>query len=350
MNLECRIEIVGLWYENGKSATATMRAFKNKHKLHKDPFSLSTISRLLTKFEETGSVVDLPGKGRKSLQDSRSEVVVNTLEDIQSSSELRHCSTSAISSATGIPHTSVYRILRNYLKMYPYRIHHSQSITEADKNNRLQFAQMMLNNRHLIPQIIWSDEAYFSIDGVINRHNCIIWSVSNPHQTISNGLHSPKVCVWMGLSTQLKIEPFFFEGTVTSESYLDMLQNHMVPRIPDINSTVFMQDGAPPHYGRIVTNFIIEKFGRDRVIGRSFPKAWPARSPDLNPLDFWFWGVLKARVYHINKPSSLQSLVVRIREECERTTLDEITNAIAHFVMRLEMVVEAEGGLIEPLI
>ncbi|EFN75683.1 hypothetical protein EAI_05404, partial [Harpegnathos saltator] len=24
---------------------------------------------------------------------------------------------------------------------------------------------------------------------------------------------------------------------------------------------------------------------------------WPARSPDLNPLDFYFWGALKAIVY-----------------------------------------------------
>ena len=263
-------------------------------------FTISAISRLLTKFEETGSVADLPGKGRKSLQESRAQAVVNTLEDIQASNELRNCSTTTIASATGIPQASVYRILRNYLNMYPYRIHHSQSITEEDKCHRLQFAQMMLNNRHLIPKVIWSDEAYFSIDGVINRHNCVIWSVSNPHHTISSGLHSPKMCVWMGISAQLKIEPFFFRGTVTSESYLEMLRNHMVPRIPDINSTVFMHDGAPPHYARTVTNFLSEQFGMDSVMGRGFPKPRPARSPDLNPLDFWFWGELKAKVYQNN--------------------------------------------------
>ena len=32
-------------------------------------------------------------------------------------------------------------------------------------------------------------------------------------------------------------------------------------------------------------------------IGQGGPVPWPARSPDLNPLDFWLWGHLKAMVY-----------------------------------------------------
>jgi hypothetical protein len=35
----------------------------------------------------------------------------------------------------------------------------------------------------------------------------------------------------------------------------------------------------------------------NRWIGRRGPIAWPARSPDLNPLDFYLWGHLKTIVY-----------------------------------------------------
>ena len=38
------------------------------------------------------------------------------------------------------------------------------------------------------------------------------------------------------------------------------------------------------------------QFG-EQWIGRGGPVAWPPRSPDLNPLDFYFWGHLKSVVY-----------------------------------------------------
>jgi hypothetical protein len=35
----------------------------------------------------------------------------------------------------------------------------------------------------------------------------------------------------------------------------------------------------------------------NRWIGRGGPTAWPPRSPDLNPLDFYLWGHLNFLVY-----------------------------------------------------
>lgn len=32
-------------------------------------------------------------------------------------------------------------------------------------------------------------------------------------------------------------------------------------------------------------------------IGRGSPTPWPPRSPDLTPLDFYFWGCMKELVY-----------------------------------------------------
>ncbi|KAJ4449827.1 hypothetical protein ANN_01233 [Periplaneta americana] len=49
----------------------------------------------------------------------------------------------------------------------------------------------------------------------------------------------------------------------------------------------------------------------DRWIGRGGPIAWPPRSPDLNPLDFYLWGHLKSLVYSSPVPD-LESLRNRI--------------------------------------
>ena len=59
---------------------------------------------------------------------------------------------------------------------------------------------------------------------------------------------------------------------------------------------IFQRDGAPPHYGTVVREWLNEKFV-GRWIGRRGRIEWPPRSPDLSPCDFFLWGVLKERVY-----------------------------------------------------
>ncbi|KAJ4441026.1 hypothetical protein ANN_10875 [Periplaneta americana] len=54
----------------------------------------------------------------------------------------------------------------------------------------------------------------------------------------------------------------------------------------------------------------------DRWIGRGGPVPWPSRSPDLNPLDFYLWGHLKACVYAEPIPD-VQTLEQHIRAACD---------------------------------
>ncbi|EFN87845.1 hypothetical protein EAI_10117, partial [Harpegnathos saltator] len=65
----------------------------------------------------------------------------------------------------------------------------------------------------------------------------------------------------------------------------------------------FQQDGAQPHYGRIVRNYLNDTF-LNRWIGRRGTIEWPPRSPDIAPLDFFLWGTIKNKVY-FTKPRNL---------------------------------------------
>lgn len=58
----------------------------------------------------------------------------------------------------------------------------------------------------------------------------------------------------------------------------------------------FQHDGAPPHTSALAQRWLGRNFPR-RYIGRGGVVDWPPRSPDLNPLDFGFWGILKSHVY-----------------------------------------------------
>ena len=76
----------------------------------------------------------------------------------------------------------------------------------------------------------------------------------------------------------------------------------------------FQHDGAPPHYD-ITTRQCLDTMFQDNWIGRGGPVHWPARSPDLTPVDFFLWGHIKAQVY-ATPPASLDDLKHRIHEAC----------------------------------
>ena len=50
--------------------------------------------------------------------------------------------------------------------------------------------------------------------------------------------------------------------------------------------------------------------------------AWPLRSPDSTPCDFFLWGYVKDQVYVPPLPASIPELKVRIRTSTETITAD----------------------------
>ena len=70
-----------------------------------------------------------------------------------------------------------------------------------------------------------------------------------------------------------------------------MLREQIGPAIQvvvgeNMENTYFQQDGAAPHYVLHVGAYLDGVFPR-RWIGRRGVIDWPARSPDLTPLDYF---------------------------------------------------------------
>jgi hypothetical protein len=86
------------------------------------------------------------------------------------------------------------------------------------------------------------------------------------------------------------IGPFFFvEATVTGSVYLDMFVQFVYPQVADLQpNIIYQQDGASPHWSLYVRETLTRTFP-DRWIGRDGLISWPPRSPDITPLDFFFW-------------------------------------------------------------
>ena len=97
-----------------------------------------------------------------------------------------------------------------------------------------------------------------------------------------------------------------------------------------------MQDGAPPHFSCFVTD----------VLNDRFPDAWPPRSPDLSPLDFFLWGYIKNIVY-AEKIRNIQQLQERITPAIETVTRDMIQKTWQEIEFRLDVSRATNGAHIE---
>lgn len=102
--------------------------------------------------------------------------------------------------------------------------------------------------------------------------------------------------VWAAIVGDELIGPVELPNRVTAEVYCHFLQDTLPNLLKDVPLNVrgmwFMQDGHPAHSARQVTALLNNTFN-NRWIGNHGPVHWPARSPDLNPIDFFSLGIHK---------------------------------------------------------
>lgn len=83
-----------------------------------------------------------------------------------------------------------------------------------------------------------------------------------------------KIKVSCGLISNLVIDPFFF-CWAHCHHMLDMMQISAVIQVCYLHQNIFwQQDGAPPHWGKIVRDYWNEEFA-GRWFGRNCPLLWP---------------------------------------------------------------------------
>jgi hypothetical protein len=194
---------------------------------------------------------------------------------------------------SGVSAISVLHILKKgNFKVYTPRL--VQQLRD-DPDRRLQFCEwfrdMVGSDPGFAGTVVRSDEAQFKLSGTVNRHNCVYWTEDNP-STVEKAVNLPGVNVWCGLSSKGLTGPFRFEGNVTGESYLTMLDGSILPAIRERYGNerfYYQKDGAPPHYHRNVRVYLDQNVP-GHWIGRRGPIDFPPRSPDLTPLDFYLWG------------------------------------------------------------
>jgi hypothetical protein len=267
-------------------------------------------------------------------------------------------STVTASRELGVPQKTVWNVLRRHLQFKPYRVQLLQQLTPNDYGRRLEFCIQMheaMEDDEFAGKLIFSDEATFHLSGKVNRHNVRVWGTELPHVSVQVERDSPKVNVFCAMSQTKLYGPFFFsEQIVTGSIYLDMLQLWLFPQLTaDSRTFIFQQDGAPPHWNNVVRGFLNDELPH-RWIGRVGDDdvallAWPPRSPDLTPCDFFLWGFVKDIVYVPPLPTTLQELKERITAAVMNIDRQMLLKVWAELDYRLDVCRVTKGAHIEHL-
>lgn len=262
---------------------------------------------------------------------------------------------------TGISKNTIHRILKDDGR-HPYHIRKTQCLEAPDPAARLIFCRDMLqkvdDDNGFFSKILFTDESHFSRNGMFNIHNEHRWAVDNPH-ALQRVHHQRQFSLnlWAGILGDHLLGPVRIPNRFNGENYLEFLNNELqilLEALPlnVVNGMWYMQDGAPPHYARTVRDWLNQAYP-DQWIGRGndAPINWPARSPDLNPLDFFFWGTLKNKVYavEIETEDQLWQRILEASIEI-RNNQESFIRVRESFAKRINTCIENDGGLIEHLL
>lgn len=228
-------------------------------------------------------------------------------------------STRTVARDVGVSHQTVCRVL-NENRLHPFHFQKVQALNPADYPLRVNFCQWVMQQCALQPDfvgdVLFTDEATLSREGVFNAHNSHVWATDNPHATRPHAFQQ-RFCinVWAGIVNDFLIGPYLLPTRLSGGSYLIFLKEVLPQLLHDVpiairNRMWFQHDGAPAHFSIDVRNYLNITFGA-RWIGRGGPIPWPPRSSDLSNLDYFLWGHLKHLVYETPVDSD-EDLVARI--------------------------------------
>lgn len=228
----------------------------------------------------------------------------------------------------------------------------------GDPQRRVQFChwlrgQLQADN-NFANKILWTDECRFTNQGMFNRHNEHYWANVNPNITRPvRNQHQFSVNVWAGILGRQLIGPYIYEGNLNGMRYLHFLRNEFLEHLDEIplaqvRSFWFHQDGAPAHNTRDVRDFLNDQFP-GQWIGNGGVVEWPARSPDLTPMDFFLWGTVKGTVYK-NHPTDIRELRQNISNAFRILSPAVLQKSVDCVRKRINLCIQVDGEIFEHLL
>lgn len=304
--------------------------------------SQSTVARMWRRFQTYGHVTHRHGGGRQRSTTQREDrfivvqarrqrfVTATALQnDFQNATGVR-LSTQTIRNRL---HTAGMRARRPAIRI-PLTRNHIQA--------RLQWARDHARwTLHDWTPVLFTDESRFCVDFTDRRVR--VWRSANerlaPVCVATHDRHGGgSVMVWAGISMQGRTDLHIVQnGTLTAVRYVnEILDVYVRPYAGAIGPEfILMDDNARPHRAR-VTDEYLEAAAIERM-------DWPARSPDLNPIEH-AWDMLQTAISaRPVQPTTVPGLQQALLDEWARLPQQSIRRLISSMRRRCRAVIQANG-------
>ena len=160
------------YFRSGNSFVQAQRSFRKHFQVHgRAPVPSRKVILRVRNFRETGNINRKASGGVAAT--SRTPDGVETVDRIIIRSARK--SVRRLAQEAGMSKTTVHRILRSDLLLFPYKVQITQKLQENDAQQRLKLAHWFIEKLHddnFLPSLLMSDEAHFSLNGYVNKQNC----------------------------------------------------------------------------------------------------------------------------------------------------------------------------------
>ena len=323
-------------------------------------WSLSTLNKICKRVDETGSaaVRKLGGGRPKSARTATNIEHVGEFICSQEGHPGTSKSTRDIAADLGISHMSVINIAKKDLGLKCFKRVAAQVLNVATRGKRLSRCRRLMRRLTVrkLQKVFFTDEKAFYLDPPVNNQGMRVWGVGRKRDLSSERLvrqrakFSRHVMVSAGVCYNGKGRLHFVPDKVkvNTECYVNRLLPDLLQDCHDLlgEDFVFQQDGAPAHTANRTQNFLEQNCP-------DFIKKddWPPNSPDINPLDFYVWGIMLDRYEkQLPKPQNIAELKTVLQNIWASLPQDQINKSILSVKKRLSACVGANGGHFEHLL
>ncbi|KFM74536.1 Transposable element Tcb2 transposase, partial [Stegodyphus mimosarum] len=131
---------------------------------------------------------------------------------------------------------------------------------------------------------------------------------------------------------------------IGSDGYVELLNPVVKPwitRVAKVTPYVWQQDSAPCHTSGKGTKWLSEIY-----YDFPSPNVWPPNSLDLNPMDYFVWGVVEKDANRTSSNTKAQ-LMYKVKTVFEALPRETVASACSRFRSRIKAVIDANGGYFE---
>jgi len=309
-----------------------------------------SVRRTISRYRELGKAEDRPRSGRPrtaNIPANRNKIKCKLNRN-------RRRSKRKMAQELGISAERVRHIVNVELGQHSYKLQEVHELDDRKKGIRLQRCRQLRRRvaNGLHRNILFSDETPVDIEEAFNKQNDRIIASSREEANAAGRLvgrvqFPRKLMIWGGISYEGKTPLIFFNPgeRINSKTYcqkiLRPLRDRWGPALFGDNNWTYQQDSAGPHASKETQDWCHANF--TDFIEKD---DWPSNSPDLSPLDYCIWGILKAKAC-ATRHTNLKNLKKSLRREWNKIDLDVVRKCIDDFPKRLLACINAEGGHIE---